>query len=808
TPPPGVADEAGRREAGFQLGAVQINERSMRVLARGLDAGERAEAYLRFTTEGDKKFLKYQSLHAWARGRGPGWEDGDLEFFIKAGKDQNNFYLYHTPARTISWEPEVRVSFDRWLALRARIEQAWLRGDTAQIYPGCPDSTLLVPDSSFVMCDGPYIVHVRDPSTAPPNLAGVQEIAAGIWRVNANVFIDQAEVWVDDIRLANVVQETGLAGALDVSLTAADVADLAVSLLRRDGQFRQLGQDPSYVTDNAASIAGTVRFDRFLPRAWSVAIPITLSRTVAASDPFYLTNTDIRADALPGLRRPHATSSSYTFFARRIRRSTRSVSRWLIDPLSISGVFNTGRSRSELAQASGSNYGFNLDYTLLPGPRTVRIVGANLRINPSALAVRSGFAGSDAQRFTFTVPIPRSDDTLPPSLSNTRFWRNSGRLDLLPLTGFQLSVEAASTRDLRDYGDSTTMGRLLGQERETFLGMDVGVETQRSLTSSLNLTPRIGAWIRPRFTAVSGFTFSRDANARQPIRTEGDSAGEFRVPAAFTNSRRFDLGAQLDVGRLAKAIFGDSSGAGMWLARIAPIDVSYGRQRGSSYNLATDAPALGYRLGLGGIEDFRSVNGQLATSAVQNTIITAGGGVSPGLGLRVTATYRRTNNVAWTLRADEQVPLRSQIQDWPSGQIAWSVTPPKQNIGRVIPRILAQVTYRKSQTANEQPTFEAGSSVITRTTDEALNPSVSLTLVGGLLLTTDWARSHGDRLAAGSLFRSERNAHNTSLTFSFRPPGASSRWRNVIRTTAGYNLLANTTCLRGAGQTTCVPYVD
>ena len=809
TPPPGVGDQAGRRDAGFQLGAVQINERSMRVLARGLDAGERAEAYLRFTTEGDKKFLKYRSLRAWARGRGPGWEDGDLEFFIKAGKDQDNFYLYHTPARTISWEPEVHVSFDRWLALRARIEQAWLSGDTAQIYAGCPDTTLVPFDSAYVMCDGPYIVHVKHPGTAPPNLAGVQEIAAGIFRVDNNVFIDQAEVWVDDIRLADVVQETGMAGALDVSLTAADVADLAVSVSRRDGQFRQLAQDPSYLTDNAASIAGTVRFDRFLPQTWGVAIPITVSHTRAASDPYYLTNTDIRADALPGLRRPHATSSTYTFSARRIRRSTRGgLSRWLVDPLSISGAFNTGASRSELAQASGSNYGFNLDYTLLPGARNVRIAGANLRLNPTALTLRSGLAGSDAQRFTFTVPIPRSDDTLPPSLSKTQLWRNTGRVDLLPLTGLQLSVEASSTRDLRDYGDSSTMGRLLGQERETFLGMDVGVETQRSLTSALNLTPRVAAWIRPRFSAISGFTFFRDPNARQPIRTEGDSAGEFRVPAAFNNTRRFDMGAQLDIGRLGKAIFGDSSGVGIWLTRIAPIDVSYGRQRASSYNLATDLPGLGYRLGLGGIEDFRSVNGQLATSAVQNTILTAGGGVSPGLGLRVTATYRQTNNVAWTLRSDEQVPLRAQIQDWPSGQIAWSVSPSKQNIGRIIPRILAQVTYRKSQTANEQPTFEAGSSVISRTTDEALNPSVSLTLLGGILLTTDWARSHGDRLAAGSLFRSERNAQNTSLTFSFRPPGGSSRLRNVIRTTAGYNVTANTTCLRSAGLATCVPYVD
>src|SRR5207237_5044125 len=196
-------------DASFQLTATEINERSMRLLAQGLGVGERAEAYLRFTAERDKNFPKYRTLRTWARGRGPGWEDGDLEFFIKAGKDQDNFYMYHTPARTVSWEPEVVVQFDRWLALRARIEQAWLSGDSAQVFPGCPDSTLMRRDTAFVMCDGPYVAHIRDPGTAPPNLASVQDIAAGIWRTGTAVFVDPAELWVDVIRLGDVVRQTG-----------------------------------------------------------------------------------------------------------------------------------------------------------------------------------------------------------------------------------------------------------------------------------------------------------------------------------------------------------------------------------------------------------------------------------------------------------------------------------------------------------------------------------------------------------------------------------------------------------------------
>jgi hypothetical protein len=130
-------------------------------------------------------------------------------------------------------------------------------------------------------------------------------------------------------------------------------------------------------------------------------------------------------------------------------------------------------------------------------------------------------------------------------------------------------------------------------------------------------------------------------------------------------------------------------------------------------------------------------------------------------------------------------------------------------VGRIIPRIVAQVTYRKSQTMIEQPTFEVGSSVLTQTTDEALNPSVSLTLFGGILVTTDWARSRGDRLAAGSLFHTQRDAQNATLTFSFKPPGGGvGHWRSNIRTSAGYTVTANTTCLQSAGGGGCVPYVD
>ena len=44
--------------------------------------------------------------------------------------------------------------------------------------------------------------------------------------------------------------------------------------------------------------------------------------------------------------------------------------------------------------------------------------------------------------------------------------------------------------------------------------------------------------------------------------------------------------------------------------------------------------------------------------------------------------------------------------------------------------------------------------------------------------------------------------------FAFRPPVSLGRWQSNIRTTARYSASDHTACLRSAGQTACVPYVD
>ncbi len=102
-PPPGVQDQSDSKAAQIQVGRTQINETSMRIQAGSIQAGNmplyhRAETYYRFPAGPQSFLLGFRQLRVWGRGRGNGWgQNGDLQMFVKLGRDENNFYLYRAP---------------------------------------------------------------------------------------------------------------------------------------------------------------------------------------------------------------------------------------------------------------------------------------------------------------------------------------------------------------------------------------------------------------------------------------------------------------------------------------------------------------------------------------------------------------------------------------------------------------------------------------------------------------------------------------------------------------------------------------
>ncbi|MEJ2236733.1 MAG: cell surface protein SprA [Gemmatimonadales bacterium] len=826
--PPGVVDEPERSDLDLTFGSVQVNETSLRLLVSDLRAGERGEALTRFTNTADQNFLKYRKLRAWARGGGVGWDEGDLEFMIKVGRDENNFYMYRTPIKSVSWEPEIVVDIERWTELRAVVEDRWLSGELPSGAAECGgDST------AYVACDGPYFIQMLDAATSPPNLARVSEVAVGIFRSRESVAIPEAELWVDDIRLTDVIGDVGVASALDVRFAAADVAEFRVGYNRVNDQFRQLEQDPSYVTDQAVRLGVGVNLDKFLPERWGLSVPLQVQYTGTDADPFYVADTDVRADGLRNLRKPGSSLTNLDVALRRVRRGDSFVERAVIDPLTLRVRQTTGSSSTSLSEAKTRTRQFNADYHSLPRAKTIRAVpsfivsfvnwlpgfirdsefgkairSSRLRWNPQRLRFSTTLIDNKLDRKVFRAPVELPTDTVINQLRGiSHLWRNTAELDLRPFSSFGIRAAYSTTRDLQNYGDSTAMGRYLKGESTDVLGWDVGFERTRRITTGIDLNPVLSSWLRPRFVFTSSFVFNRDPHAPG----SADSVvGSFRTPQSASNSRVREFGATVDMARLFGGVFGDSSIVAGLMRGLLPTDLSYVRELRSNFNDISFEPRVKYELGLGGLQDFRVQNGVASTSAGEVKGLTVSAGTRLPLGAQVRINYREGENATWYKRAQGQERNQQKSREWPSLLASWVYTPGAA-LRRVFSSVSAQVQYRIVERATFQPLLDAaagGGGVVngpklTEDYTSALTPSLTIMWPAGIVTSGSYSSAKNRRLTSGNTTKTDQSDWSGSLGLRFRPPAALSRTRNEIRTTISYTSSTRAQCLLSAGTGEC-----
>jgi hypothetical protein len=755
------------------------------------------------------------------RGSGEGWEQGDLQAFIKLGSDDRNFYLYRAPARSTTWEPEFDIDLEVWRRLRADIETRWLSGAPAS---GGPECGSLDP-TAYVACDGPYLVHVADPGINPPNLAAVQEVSAGIYRVGGTVALPEAELWVDDIRLASPVSEMGTAMAMDARLIASDVGNVNVSFVRQDGQFHQINRDPSYRTTGTLQLNTNWRLDRFLPAGLGLSVPLSVSYTRSDVTPELLTGTDLRGDALPGLRKPHSWTGNYTLAIRRSQRGRSWLVRGLVDPLSLVGTLTQGRSRTELSDANSDAHALTLGYNLqmerrgprLPFgglvkglPKWIReseggkaLSNATFSLVPSNIRLTSGLTKNQADYSLFAVPVARSDDaSITPTISLTHLWRNSSGLTWQPLGMLSLTGDLTSTRDLRVYPDSTALGRLAYQERRFFMGVPVGVERDRTLTTALSLTPRLSSWLRPRFTSSSSFLLSRTLSSRDPVRELGDS-GSFILPQTLNNARTREIGVSLDLSRALRQILSDSSGVGKAVAKVRPLDFSSRLGRNSTYDLTAFEPDLGFMLGLGGRDAFLGHDGEPARGATETRSATISSGADLPLGFSGTISYSLTRTDRFQLVGDGFSETVTRQREWPVGTLRWNRT----FAGGPLTLVGAGAGIRRRQGTSSQPSG-SGAVATNAISSYALTPDLQFGFRNGLGLTLGMATRSQRTESNGNATELDQDDLTGSLTYSFALPAAISRLRKQVRSTLTALSSKTLTCLEQRNDPVCMVVSD
>lgn len=717
-PPPGVTDQPDNLQTPFDPTRVQINERSLRLQAGGLARYERAEAFYRFP-EGQKSFMAYKELRVWARGRGNGWgQNGELQFFIKIGRDPNNFYLYRTPASAgatrAAWEPEVRVRFEKFFALRSKLESAYLRGSADSLSCSGADSALIARSglpagaavNRFAACDGGYMVYTTDPAVAPPNLAGVQELAVGMVRVDSGtgptplLAADTMEVWVDDIRLADVVNETGFAGQIGLSLALGNLATVRVSATRRDPNFRQLADAPSFATSNDLELATTVRLDQFLPPRLGVALPLTVAYTSAAVDPMFLAQSDVSGEGIPGLRSPRTSATSYALSVRRLEPLRGPWYAPLLNHLGLTGIYSTLGNRGEFEDGRRHAVNVSADYfvtlpvagavveppegparrqrSLLPGwLSTSGQVPGTFNLRPTSFRVTSGLARNSERRESFLKPADAVDDSARVATGESDLWRSTSSLELQPLPNLTARADVVLLRDLRDYDPTTPNGAAASAERGSFLGLDTGIERERQIASSVTYAPEIAGWLRPRLDLGTSYQLLRDPNA--PLLAAGDGSvpvadrAPSRIALRLGNTRTVTVGTGIDLAKAGVRYGGPTSLAARTAKWLQPIDVSVTRGVLSSYDGAFGAPGLGYQLGFGTIGGFRELGGELANSAGASSQLVLSGGLNLPFDVAVTNRLQRTLTRNWARRLEsEQTTIDGDQIVYPDLTVRWA----------------------------------------------------------------------------------------------------------------------------------------
>jgi hypothetical protein len=663
--PPGITDAPTSKTVAFQPGRVQINERSLRLTTTDLNILDRAETYYRFP-EGEKNFMGYKQLRVWARGVSSGWGmDGELQFYIKIARDGNNFYLYRTPINAgttkDAWLPEVDVNFARFFALRAEIQNAYLQNTERNTCKGI-DSVLIANTplpagattaSRFAACDSGYVVYTLDPATSPPNLAAVQELAVGMLRLpvapGANPILpsDTLELWVDDIRLAGVVNEAGFAGQVGLNITASDFADIRINASRRDGNFRQLAEQPTFLTDNNWDITSAFRLEKLLPASFGLAIPFTVNYTSATQQPFYVSQSDIQADAVDGLRTPKSAATSMSLSIRRIRQSTGSVWSPLLNNLALISSYTTGVSRSEYQDGRANNFvagvDFNLSRALLPNIS---------RWSPTEIHLTSAYTNGHDDRLSYLKPAFALDDSAQAVKGRTVTWRNGASLVIKPVKAASVRWDLTTVRDLRGYGSDSQLGLIATGDGDRVLGYDAGLERERAMQAGINISPPITSWFRPRLDFGTSYNMLRDPNTLSFVQ-EGDSTGNQRIPRRLGNSQTTIAGLTLDLPRAVRLHTDSTSFLRGLLGGFQPIDVNFNRSLLSVYDGSAVPPSIAYQFAVGGIDTFREIGDELATSVGLVTQFSVTESLNLPFGANIAGRYQRINTRNWTRRLEQ-----------------------------------------------------------------------------------------------------------------------------------------------------------
>ncbi len=706
--PPGVTDQVANTTDQIGFGGGQaFNEQSLSIVFTGVSANQRAETYLQYT-QIPRDFLSYRSMLVWAVGPSGPWGQGEpLEFFLKLGENSTNFYQFRQTINRIpdgagaseirqAWVPEIEIDFNRFIALRTKAEEIMLFAG------GLPGDTALVVWDVDVFADGDstYSLVIGQRNRAP-NLAAIRQVSLGAY--NGGTSTITGELWVNEIRLTRAVDNTGIVGQVNLDMRASDVLGFYMSYSNENPYFRQLAQEPRFVSAKSFSVGGNMRLGEILPNSWRLSMPVNVAYSSVASKPLLLPRSDVLVAELPGLRTPDSRNLRMDVSLSTLPSARTPGVGWFVDNSSLRFSYDDRKSRTSRSETKSYSlsaaYNFrsdvgNVSVPLLPG------TNLKLRLTPTIFSFSTGYVKgeADTKRFAEIIELPVDQDVKPVKAYDQVLQANTNiSFEPLPaLTGRWLATEVRDLVPTEVLVSGQAAQDAINSQRSTFLGMDIGWQTGRQLNMNWTYRPNIATWLIPQASIDTRYGFTRGPSFITQL--EGDTV----LTSDFNNSRLLRLSAGFNLPQLLNQAFGpeDTAEPGGILGLFSWLDIftaTWASSLSSRFRRQPAKPDLAYQLALGGYESFRIQDGDTASQVTDTENLTLSTGARLPLGIGVNVDYGTDDQSTWT-------PITSTLgtaTTWPGVNVTWSRIPLPSFLTQWVTQFNLRAGYTLKKSRNE-----------------------------------------------------------------------------------------------------------
>ncbi|MES2762237.1 MAG: cell surface protein SprA [Bacteroidota bacterium] len=258
--------------------SVLLNEQALSLRTCNLKDGD-SRAIVK-TTELDVRSFKKLKLFMHAEKLGPDpLNDGDVTVFVRLGSDyNNNYYEYEIPVKLTQpgyYDPNTEDGqYTVWPSENEFVIDFEKITSAKVVRNGIAGTDLVAMQTPYTEADGSNTITV----VGNPNLAGIKSMMIGIRNPKDDGNLPKCvEVWVNELRLTDFVNNGGWATTGSIQAKLADLGQISLAATYSKpffGSIEKKVSERSRETNFQWDATSTFQLGKFFPVKWKVNLPV------------------------------------------------------------------------------------------------------------------------------------------------------------------------------------------------------------------------------------------------------------------------------------------------------------------------------------------------------------------------------------------------------------------------------------------------------------------------------------------------------------------------------------------------------